>query len=221
MQRSARSLLRARRAGLARRAGSLYPRERAGPPSLRSAAEGGLRRAYIPPRALDSARLIPDTCIMHPRPRGSSARFFTLRPARICALVLATLGVQDRKDPKLDEISPIKHIDAIHLPVLLIHGEDDTVVPYDQSDDIYDALRKAHKQVEFVKLKDEDHWLSRGATRLRMLRRWLASCEGTIHRIRRSGPPRPDQLSESGAESRAVADRGVSSADASPRLGSP
>jgi dipeptidyl aminopeptidase/acylaminoacyl peptidase len=56
------------------------------------------------------------------------------------------------------------------------------VVPYDQSDDIYDALRKAHKQVEFVKLKDEDHWLSRGATRLRML-------QEVVGFLRRHNPP--------------------------------
>lgn len=80
------------------------------------------------------------------------------------------LGVPNRKDPKLDEISPIRHVAAISVPVLLIHGKDDTVVPYDQSDDMYDALRAARKKVEFVKLKDEDHWLSRSETRLQMLR---------------------------------------------------
>jgi dipeptidyl aminopeptidase/acylaminoacyl peptidase len=92
------------------------------------------------------------------------------------------LGVQNRKDPKLDEISPIKHIDAIKVPVLLVHGKDDTVVPYDQSDDMYDALRAAHKQVELVKLKDEDHWLSRGATRLQML-------QAVVGFLRRNNPP--------------------------------
>jgi len=92
------------------------------------------------------------------------------------------LGVQNRKDPKLDEISPIRHVDAINVPVLLIHGKDDTVVPYDQSDDMYDALRAAHKQVEFVKLKDEDHWLSRSATRLQML-------EAVVGFLRKNNPP--------------------------------
>jgi dipeptidyl aminopeptidase/acylaminoacyl peptidase len=92
------------------------------------------------------------------------------------------LGVQNRKDPKLDEISPIKHIDAIKVPVLLVHGKDDTVVPYDQSDDMYDALRAAHKQAELVKLKDEDHWLSRSATRLQML-------QAVVGFLRRNNPP--------------------------------
>jgi dipeptidyl aminopeptidase/acylaminoacyl peptidase len=34
---------------------------------------------------------------------------------------------------------------------------------------MYDALRKASKQVELVALKNEDHWLSRSDTRLQML----------------------------------------------------
>ena len=53
--------------------------------------------------------------------------------------------------------------------VPLIHGKDDTVVPFEQSEPMYEALRNAHKNVELVPLKAEDHWLSRGATRLQML----------------------------------------------------
>jgi dipeptidyl aminopeptidase/acylaminoacyl peptidase len=92
------------------------------------------------------------------------------------------LGVQGRKDPRLDEISPIKHVKAIQSPVLLVHGKDDTVVPFDQSDNMYDALRAASKQVEFVTLKDEDHWLSRGATRLQLL-------QAVVDFLRKTNPP--------------------------------
>ncbi len=79
------------------------------------------------------------------------------------------LAVKDPDDPKLDAISPIKHIDRVSIPILLIHGRDDTVVPFSQSEDMAEALRAAGKQVEFVELAGEDHWLSRSATRLQML----------------------------------------------------
>lgn len=92
------------------------------------------------------------------------------------------MGVSGPKDPLLTEISPIKHVDAVRAPILLIHGKDDTVVPYDQSDDMYDALRDAKKDVEFVKLKHEDHWLSRSETRLQML-------QATVTFLRRHNPP--------------------------------
>jgi dipeptidyl aminopeptidase/acylaminoacyl peptidase len=79
------------------------------------------------------------------------------------------MGVSGPKDPQLDLISPIKHIDVVTVPVLLIHGRDDTLVPFEQSTVIFDALRKAKKNTDLVPLKNEDHWLSRSETRLQML----------------------------------------------------
>jgi dipeptidyl aminopeptidase/acylaminoacyl peptidase len=79
------------------------------------------------------------------------------------------MGVSSPNDPSLNAISPIEHVNSVSGPVLLIHGRDDTVVPYEQSDLMADALRHAGKSVELVTLKHEDHWLSRSATRQQML----------------------------------------------------
>lgn len=84
------------------------------------------------------------------------------------------MGVTGPKDPALDRISPVRHVDAVNVPVLLIHGRDDTVVPFEQSERMRDALRRAKKNVEFVQLKREDHWLSRSETRLQMLQTSVA-----------------------------------------------
>lgn len=67
------------------------------------------------------------------------------------------------------EVSPRKHARDANAPILLIHGKDDTVVPYKQSTAMLDALRDAGKPAELVTLREEDHWLSRGPTRLQML----------------------------------------------------
>jgi dipeptidyl aminopeptidase/acylaminoacyl peptidase len=82
----------------------------------------------------------------------------------------------------LDAISPIEHVKAVTGPVLLIHGRDDTVVAYEQSEAIANALKRAGKSVSLVDLKNEDHWLSRGATRLQML-------QATIEFLRANNPP--------------------------------
>lgn len=66
-------------------------------------------------------------------------------------------------------VSPAHHAANITIPVLLIHGRDDTVVPLTQSVAMRDAMKAAGKPVEFVELKGEDHYLSRADTRLRML----------------------------------------------------
>jgi dipeptidyl aminopeptidase/acylaminoacyl peptidase len=79
------------------------------------------------------------------------------------------LGVAGADDPRLRSISPIDHVDAVTVPVLLIHGRDDTVVPYSQSEKMAAALQRAGKSVRLVTMPHEDHWLSRSATREQML----------------------------------------------------
>jgi dipeptidyl aminopeptidase/acylaminoacyl peptidase len=87
------------------------------------------------------------------------------------------LGVDNYADSHLDAISPVRHIDTIDVPVLLIHGHDDTVVPFEQSDLMYNALRDVGKTVALVTLQKEDHWLSRSTTRLQMLQSSMAFIE--------------------------------------------
>ena len=82
---------------------------------------------------------------------------------------LRFMGADGIKDPDLNVISPAKLADQVEIPILLIHGKDDTVVPYVQSQIMANALKKAGKPVEFVTLEGEDHWLSSGSTRLTML----------------------------------------------------
>ena len=90
------------------------------------------------------------------------------RGRRHQALLGPLHGRQGRR-PHLAAISPADQADKVTIPVLLIHGKDDTVVPFEQSQIMADALKKAGKPVELVALNHEDHWLSRGDTRLQML----------------------------------------------------
>ncbi len=90
---------------------------------------------------------------------------------------LRFMGAEGIKDPDLAALSPAKLADKVEIPLLLIHGKDDTVVRYDQSQTMADAMKKAGKPVSFVTLDGEDHWLSRGATRLKMLTETVAFVE--------------------------------------------
>lgn len=92
------------------------------------------------------------------------------------------MGTADQKDPALAAISPIEHVSAVTVPLLLIHGRDDTVVPFEQSDIMLSALKRAGKSVELVTLKHEDHWLSHSDTRLQML-------QATVEFLKAHNPP--------------------------------
>jgi len=92
------------------------------------------------------------------------------------------LGSKGASDPALAVISPITHVARINAPVLLIHGDDDTVVPIAQSEIMQRAMQRAGKQVSFVKLDSEDHWLSRSETRKQLLL-------STVNFLERHNPP--------------------------------
>ncbi len=79
-------------------------------------------------------------------------------------------GAEASEKDILQALSPVSHAEAFNAPVLLIHGEQDTVVHIEQSKVMDKALRKAGKDVEFVKLKGEDHWLTQEETRIETLK---------------------------------------------------
>ncbi len=76
----------------------------------------------------------------------------------------------DGRRERLKKVSPIFFAKDFKAPVLLLHGNDDTVVPFVQSRVMARALKNAKKEVTLVKLKGEDHWLSTPKMRLQTLR---------------------------------------------------
>lgn len=93
------------------------------------------------------------------------------------------MGVTSDTDPSLAERSPAQLASRIDGPVLLIHGRQDTVVPFAQSEIMERAMRSAGKDVELVALDGEDHHMSFPSTRLRML-------VETIEFLEEHNPPR-------------------------------
>ncbi len=86
----------------------------------------------------------------------------------------AVTGADKEGDNAMRSISPALLADRADAPILLIHGKDDTVVPIAQSEEMAAALKRAQKPVEFVVMPGEDHWLSREATRVAMLKAAVA-----------------------------------------------
>lgn len=65
--------------------------------------------------------------------------------------------------------SPDTHADAFTAPVLLIHAENDKIVPFKQSSAMNRALKRKKKAVELVKLKGDSHYLENNETRIMAL----------------------------------------------------
>jgi dipeptidyl aminopeptidase/acylaminoacyl peptidase len=86
-------------------------------------------------------------------------------------------GINGNGGGALNSISPRRLADKADAPILLIYGKDDTVVSVDQSRAMADALRHAGKPVEVLQMSQEDHWLSKAATRTAMLEACVAFVE--------------------------------------------
>ena len=76
----------------------------------------------------------------------------------------------DRDSGKMDEQSPARYAERVKAPVLLIHSDKDITVKIDQSEIEERALRHAGKQVEFVTLEGDDHYLEFADTRMKLLK---------------------------------------------------
>ena len=66
---------------------------------------------------------------------------YTGRPAEY-EILLDKIGHPDRDAKNLDDISPINHVDGIHVPVLIAHGTEDSVVDVAQSKRLASELRR-------------------------------------------------------------------------------
>jgi dipeptidyl aminopeptidase/acylaminoacyl peptidase len=79
--------------------------------------------------------------------------------------------------PQLDDISPVKHIDKVNIPILIMHGKDDSVVPISQSQDMYKALKAAGKNVTYKVVENAEHGATTEASRIEMLNTTIAFIE--------------------------------------------
>src|SRR5579859_2180497 len=68
------------------------------------------------------------------------------------------------QDP--DDISPSEHAAEIKVPVLLVHGKNDVHVPYDHSEEMERALKRAGKTVTAVYPELADARMSHGSDRV-------------------------------------------------------
>jgi dipeptidyl aminopeptidase/acylaminoacyl peptidase len=69
----------------------------------------------------------------------------------------------------LRKISPQRQASKVKIPVLLLHGREDSVVDVEQSRAMNRALLRAKQKVQYVELGGDDHWLSSASTRTQML----------------------------------------------------
>jgi dipeptidyl aminopeptidase/acylaminoacyl peptidase len=80
-------------------------------------------------------------------------------------------GVPWKDAELLLKYSPISYVDQINTPLLILHSEQDLRCPIEQAEQMFVALRYLEREVEFVRIPNESHDLSRSGTPSRRLAR--------------------------------------------------
>jgi dipeptidyl aminopeptidase/acylaminoacyl peptidase len=78
------------------------------------------------------------------------------------------------------ERSPLFKADRVEAPLLLIHGTADPNVPPGESDQMFAALRVLGREVEYVRIADEAHWILAYPKRVLWWRTILAWFDRTL-----------------------------------------
>lgn len=75
----------------------------------------------------------------------------------VYAHFVRAIGDPDKDQAAIRQVSPAFHVDAIRIPILLIHGDKDEGVPCSQSENMQKVLEKSGRKTELIRLKNEGH----------------------------------------------------------------
>jgi dienelactone hydrolase len=92
--------------------------------------------------------------------------------------------VSDRE--LLERLSPLRHVDALIAPLLVVHGAHDTNVPVSESEQIVDLLRAAGRDVRYLLFSDDGHAIIKRENRAALaatMSEWLNRAFGATERL--------------------------------------
>ncbi len=96
----------------------------------------------------------------------SKARYFTNKE-----IVRKQFG---EDSDELEAVSPVNFANNINIPILLIHGTDDKVVPVQHSREMADELEDYNKDVRYIEIEGANHHLSAQKHRVKTLEEMVA-----------------------------------------------
>ena len=89
-----------------------------------------------------------------------------------------TIGALPWVEPEIYwELSPINYVDKIETPLLIEHQEHDYRCPIEQAEQLFTALKRRGKIVEFDRYPDESHGMSRSGQPQHRIERLNRICE--------------------------------------------
>jgi dipeptidyl aminopeptidase/acylaminoacyl peptidase len=88
--------------------------------------------------------------------------------------------VNDRE--LLEQLSPLRRVDALTAPLLVVHGANDTNVPPSESEQIVEALHELGRKTRYLRFDDDGHGIVKRENRavlIAAIGEWLTSALAT------------------------------------------
>ena len=95
--------------------------------------------------------------------------FYAATEPWIAKAAITKYGDPDRDAELLARLSPLRQLDQLRAPLLVVHGEGDTNVPVSESTQLVAALRERDWDVEYLELEGEGHEYQRISSRRTLL----------------------------------------------------
>lgn len=92
--------------------------------------------------------------------------FFQKTEPWMASISKAEYGDPDKDAEMLRSLSPLRKIDTVNKPLLVVHGALDTNVPVEQADQVVESLRKRQVPVQYLRFPDERHGVGELANRI-------------------------------------------------------
>ena len=89
----------------------------------------------------------------------------------IAAAAYSKYGHPEEDHALLSAVSPLRAIDDVDVPLLVVHGELDTNVPIGEARQVVAALRALDRPVEYLELAGEGHEYRRADSRRTLVER--------------------------------------------------
>jgi dipeptidyl aminopeptidase/acylaminoacyl peptidase len=101
------------------------------------------------------------------------ATFYRDTEPWIAAAAATKYGHPVEDEALLAALSPMRAIDDVTAPLLVVHGELDTNVPIGEAHQVVAALRERAHDVEYLELEGEGHEYRRASSQALLVRRMV------------------------------------------------